>query len=1604
MVTFLISFLLIGILCEENFLKEENKGKKRELDTGFAPIKIYVDNSHFYNNEDIEDEKKNVFNEALVKAKNTLEKLIKVQKNPSKIKISNYVTFPDKYENFASSRLNRSLLDDELDADLVILVREKRLNDNLANCKEKSQILAYNSDGRPIIGYIVINIDLWDTIVDDLDYKKEFYSYIFLHQFTHVLGFNATILGSRPNIEIIENYNRNRINSLNLNRRLIKSPKLIELAKNYFNCTENFMNDGIELEEKDSCDKDYIHWESRILLGDYMTAGIYIQDQAISNFTLSLLEDTDFYQVNYYSGDLMKFGKNQKCDFFKKDCNIVENNAKPTITFINEFCSGPTKTTCSSGRQSRGICDDFDFINSLSEEYKRNWDNYGNAFAEYCPISISDDEINIKKYNFIGNCKIGKKENYGKSSFEYWNSTKNFNFSIFSDSYGEIFSDISFCAFSSAIHITESEEKRKIYEGFIRPTCYQMFCSKKSLTILINTQYVVCPRKGGFINVGGNYTGHLLCPDYNLICSQTERCNNMFDCVEKHSEAKKDLVYDYTPLNVSSQILLPDKEIYYEKGYELSENINDEERKCPYKCSGCNLYSQCYDCSPDYNVYIGVREYDENPIICNLTGTAPSLFYYKKDSSDKEIYFRCIENCRRCSGSDKCQECKAEYKIVNNKCEERIEGCGIYNESSKFNDSKNNYYWGYEKCEECNETRGYYCIEENKTICVKKNKTEIELYYFHLTNGCVKKCEDEYPNCTSCDETHCTKCKSTHYLNNTYQCVENITNCKIHDTSKFPSECDTCKDNFYCLGENRTQCIIIPNIELYYNLSNKCFALCSEHIDYCLKCKLNECFECEEPYFVHNKNQCLKKLPHCLNHSYIDNKTLCDKCENNYHCVNENKSVCEYIEPQEFNSYYYLENPDVCVEKCRVSFPNCLRCNYSRCIDCKNYFEWETSERECIPDDAALNFDGSCSINIKEINKDLKNIDLADFADDYYKNFPSLNGIDHYVNKDYTITVFINSRCTEDLLNQGYFKIDSEELKALVKHQLHYDDPDRKLFYTIFVTHNFKSHFRYHNDKVKYIDMKTECESCINKEYTITNNYIRSVGEAFGPLVASLVESERINIFDRDSDVYSTNCQNITLLGIDMPQKERLSLLYPHEFSEQMACLGEKCEIEEFNFEESTCTCKCKMGNEFEDILNETLFSHYQGPAVEVNNFIDSVGIVKCLGNGFNSKNLKSNGGFFICLISIIAQIALYLYYILCSNPLVNLPKNKFLSNPPKRFIMLFSDWNKRNQKNIAEEEVFIQPRDDAEEQLLEEEKSYSNDDFNSSNISIGTNVEPVVNIKEKNKLKVSEKADKRILILLKNKAKGRKTQDAHGDSESDSEIINPQNNKGEISFCRIYWSVVSLKQHIINYFTFIHCCKITRSYIPLSLRIIRSLFLFILSFIFNILFLNQDYYEKKFNHFNEKYTLIHAESLDIKVSTGEKIAYAFSNTFTTSMISFILLIIINFIIGFIFFSIRKDVNDPTNSIEDLISKAKTKNNIFFIINMVLMVIFLLTITAFCGAYGGGFVDYVIAGIISLIFLEIFPFLWSLVISLLLYLGNKTNNNCCSKFGQFFMF
>jgi hypothetical protein len=179
---------------------------------------------------------------------------------------------------------------------------------------------------------------------------------------------------------------------------------------------------------------------------------------------------------------------------------------------------------------------------------------------------------------------------------------------------------------------------------------------------------------------------------------------------------------------------------------------------------------------------------------------------------------------------------------------------------------------------------------------------------------------------------------------------------------------------------------------------------------------------------------------------------------------------------------------------------------------------------------------------------------------------------------------------------------------------------------------------------------------------------------------------------------------------------------------------------------------------------------------------------------------------------------------------------------------------------------------------------------------------------------------------------------------------------------------------------------------------------------------LNQKYYSKKFRYFNEKYKLIAGTTDGITISPEEVVftqvpgndiwKYSFTHTFVNALIVLALLIVIQFIIGVAFFSLRKYLfkRDDKSAITELESKTKIKYFIFFIITIVLLIIFMFTFIGFGGAYGGGFSDYFISGIISLIFLQIFPFIWSLIIALFYYIGIRGKSKCYRKVSRFFMF
>ena len=154
----------------------------------------------------------------------------------------------------------------------------------------------------------------------------------------------------------------------------------------------------------------------------------------------------------------------------------------------------------------------YESIYNNDQEYKRT-DFYFKALGfssnkilliEFCPYSFPVNNVLKTNLQYDGYCKFGNNK-YG-SSLSFLNSS---NYSTISDYIEDEYTNESFCAFSSILN-KNSNNPDKI-KGIIRPNCYKMFCSDKSITIKIGNEYFVCPRQGGTMKINStNHTGIIM--------------------------------------------------------------------------------------------------------------------------------------------------------------------------------------------------------------------------------------------------------------------------------------------------------------------------------------------------------------------------------------------------------------------------------------------------------------------------------------------------------------------------------------------------------------------------------------------------------------------------------------------------------------------------------------------------------------------------------------------------------------------------------------------------------------------------------------------------------------------------------------------------------------------------------------------------------------------------------------------------------------------------------------------------------------------------------------------------------------------------------------
>ena len=898
------------LFSKKNYNMNDQKRLLSDNDDSFHAIRIFIDKKYIISQNIVSGTVFNKVMGAIEKCINITQKLLKVN-NIEKIKFSD--------SDLVKLGLNLGQYDDNLlssgqgiDADLIIIPKFIEGNSIIALGEP---IVFDQSTKRPIGGILSINKNL-PTIENSVNYLES----IILHQFTHILGFLDSVFNNFPGgkSKVIKIENETRTNPQNNSpKNFIITPKVVSYAKKYFNCSNIT---GVELEKEGGYDEyEDSHWEARILLGEYMNSETHTPEQAISGFTLALLEDSGWYRVNNYTGGLMRYGKNQGCDFLYKDCEVLDdsNNKHKNDFFTQNNYFGPT---CTSGRQSRSYSYREDGIS-------RGLQFRGKKIADYCFVSdlYKNEE---EKMFYVGSCNKGGGEYGQRIIYNSQTTSKNGDIPYI---FGEKISSNSFCILSSAIPTLSKNNditQYNYYLGITHPMCYPMFCSEKSLTIQVYDQYIVCPREGGIVEITGEFLGHIYCPDFNLICTGTVMCNDMFECVEKESLEKID-TFDYDYEIKTSQVIIAENELGASDisiGYELS---GKNDGKCPEHCSQCKENKKCFICENDY-LLIGTRENDENPIICSQN---KNLSNYYKNENDNTFYL-CEDNCLKCNSKNECNVCDPRYRLNldNSNCEEKIPNCKIYDIN-------------YENCEECKEK--YYLLDDDKNHC--HNETIEQDNYFTEDDGkTFISCDKAIVNCIKCENrNYCSKCEDGYiFKEENILCDLKIHHCKTFDNNY--EECEECDEGYYLLSKNKTKCHdeSIDNEKYFTEDEGKSYTSCSDAIEKCLKCEnRNVCTLCADGYiFEEDKTQCTLKIPHCK--IFDVNYEYCVECESGYYIMNENKSQChnETIN----NDIYFTEDGGKSYTKCENIIENCIKCdNKNYCDLCKEGYIFDNEVKQC---------------------------------------------------------------------------------------------------------------------------------------------------------------------------------------------------------------------------------------------------------------------------------------------------------------------------------------------------------------------------------------------------------------------------------------------------------------------------------------------------------------------------------------------------------------------------------------------------------------------------------------------------------------------------------
>ena len=445
---------------------------KRNLGNQYTNIKIGIDYTDFKKPNNMTTQTFKKLKMLIEDTKEEFQKILKIQHLD--VNLAKSTLMQECELTSVSNNYNKFLYDYDY---MIFPTLDYKLDDYVIAAAK--MCLVVNTNNRPCAGNLYLNAKYISFNSQNFEL---YYKHVLFHELTHALIFHPIILDNLRMLKVKNKYTL-----------LVNSPKVLQKARAHFGCLNL---EGLPLENQGGEGTFGFHWEERYMLGDYMISRDFM-DNVISDITLALFEDSGFYQVNYYTGGLFKFGKNKGCNFFDKDC--IENGK----ILFDEFCSTFNETACTQSKTSKGICNLFDYSiygDGYVPDYFSYFDNpnYGGYYTtDFCPVYDESFYENLTNLYYTTSCSVGS--------------------STLPSEYGEKIGSNSFCFMSSLLPSSSN------YVIESKPICYEIECDKnnKKINVHIGNSVVNCPTNGGIINSSG-FKGEIKCPKYEDLCGWNE--------------------------------------------------------------------------------------------------------------------------------------------------------------------------------------------------------------------------------------------------------------------------------------------------------------------------------------------------------------------------------------------------------------------------------------------------------------------------------------------------------------------------------------------------------------------------------------------------------------------------------------------------------------------------------------------------------------------------------------------------------------------------------------------------------------------------------------------------------------------------------------------------------------------------------------------------------------------------------------------------------------------------------------------------------------------------------------------------------------------------